>query len=350
MAAPQSVQYSTAAFRREREGDWQAFEALCQRLEGGSLRRISDDDLLALPRYYRATLSSLSVARATSLDRALVGYLEALATRGYFLIYGVRESRWVRLGNFFKTGWPAAVRSLWKESLIIFLLLALGTAVSWYLVAQDPQWYTQLMPAGMSQGRGPDATVEQLRETIFRELDGDEALHNFAAYLFTNNAQVAINAFALGFAFGLPTMLLVFYQGIVTGPMLAVFAKAGLLTDFVGWLFIHGTTEIYAIVIAGACGLRIGTAFAFPGERSRLAAASKAGMDTGAAMLGVIIMLIMAGMLEGFGRQLIQSTALRYTIGGTLLAFWVLYFYLPRRAPVTGNAAINKAAIGKAAA
>jgi uncharacterized membrane protein SpoIIM required for sporulation len=231
------------------------------------------------------------------------------------------------------------VRNLWKESLIIFLLLALGTAVSWYLVAHDPQWYAQLMPESMSQGRGPDASVEQLRSTIYQELDGDEALHHFAASLFTHNSQVAINAFALGFAFGLPTMLLIFYQGLATGPMLAVFAKAGLLSDFVGWLFIHGTTEIYAIVIAGACGLRIGTAFAFPGERSRLAAASKAGMDSGAAMLGVIIMLLMAGILEGFGRQLIQSTALRYTIGGTLLAFWVLYFYLPRRAVRSGKAA-----------
>jgi hypothetical protein len=51
-------------------------------------------------------------------------------------------------------------------------------------------------------------------------------------------------------------------------------------------------------------------------------------------MIGVIIMLLCAGLLEGFGRQLIQSMALRFTIGGTLLAFWLSYFYIPRRRSV----------------
>ena len=113
--------------------------------------------------------------------------------------------------------------------------------------------------------------------------------------------------------------------------MLYVFAKAGLLTDFVGWLSIHGTTEIFAIIIAGAAGLRIGTGFAFPGAQSRMDAAAQAGRESGAAMIGVLLMLALAGLLEGFARQLVQQTALRYAIGGTLLLFWCSYFYLPRR-------------------
>ncbi|MCC7393919.1 MAG: stage II sporulation protein M [Sphingomonadaceae bacterium] len=326
------VIYSTAAFRHEHEGEWQAFEALCNRLEGWAFRRISDEELLALPRLYRATLSSLSIARATSLDAALIDYLEGLATRGYFLIYGVRESRRARLAAFFRYDWPAAVKGLWRETLIVFAVLALGIALSWWLVASDANWYHALMPEGMVQGRGPDASVAELRATIFGTAPEDRAgLHFFATFLFTNNASVAINAFALGFAFGVPTLLLIFYQGLSTGPMLFVFAKAGLLTDFVGWLSIHGTTEIFAIIIAGAAGLRIGTGFAFPGARSRMEAAAQAGRDSGAAMIGVLLMLALAGLLEGFARQLVQQTALRYAIGGALLLFWCSYFYLPRR-------------------
>ena len=327
-----ALSYSTAAFRREREADWLAFEQLCDRLEGWSTRSVSDDDLLALPRLYRATLSSLSIARATSLDRALIDYLEWLSTRGYFLIYGVRESRRARLAAFFRSDWPAAVRNLWRESLIVFAILAIGVATGWWLVAHDAGWYHELMPGGMVQGRGPDASVEQLRATIFGTSSEERAgMHQFAAFLFTNNSSVAINAYALGFAFGLPTLILIFYQGLITGPMMLVFHKAGLLTDFLGWLSIHGTTEILAIIIAGACGLRIGTAFAFPGPRTRLAAAAKAGLDSGAAMLGVILMLVVAGLLEGFARQLVQDTTMRFAIGGTMLAFWAAYFYLPRR-------------------
>lgn len=321
--------YSTAAFRREREADWDAFEGLVVRLERGSIRRLSDEELLALPRLYRAVVSSLSIARATSLDAALVDYLEGLSTRGYFLLYGIREPRRVRFMRFFSTSWPAAVRSLWRETLIIALVLALGVAAAWSLVVSDPAWYHVLVPEQMAQGRGPDASVESLRATIFGEPE-DSGLHVFATFLFTNNSQVSILAYALGFAFGVPTMLLVTYNGVMLGAMTAVFAGAGLLVDFLGWIAIHGTTELFAIIIAGACGLRIGTAFAFPGNRSRLAAAAEAGKATGAAMIGVILMLMVAGLLEGFGRQLIQSTVLRYTVGGAMLALWLAYFYVPR--------------------
>ena len=78
-------------FRDAREGDWRALERLLDRLERGSLRRFTDAELTALPALYRSTLSSLSTARAVSLDQALQDYLEALCTRAYFVIYGVRS-------------------------------------------------------------------------------------------------------------------------------------------------------------------------------------------------------------------------------------------------------------------
>jgi hypothetical protein len=47
-------------------------------------------------------------------------------------------------------------------------------------------------------------------------------------------------------------------------------------------------------------------------------------------MAGVIVMLMVAGMLEGFGRQLITSDVARYTIAGLSAVIWGLYFYAPR--------------------
>jgi uncharacterized membrane protein SpoIIM required for sporulation len=311
---------------------------MLRRLESGSLRSFSDDDLLALPRLYRAILSSLSIARSTSLDRALTDYLEGLSMRGYFLLYGVRESRRDRIARFFAETWPTAVRSLWKETIIIAVLLFLGIAVSWALVASDPAWFHIFIPPEMAQGRDPDASAAVLRETIF---GGNEegGFHVFATFLFTHNSQVSIMAYALGFAFGLPTMMLEMYQGLTFGALIAVFAKAGMLVDFIGWISIHGTTELFAAILAGAAGLKIGTAFAFPGYRSRLTAASEAGKATGAAMIGVILMLLVAGLLEGFARQMIQSTALRYTVGAVMLTIWCAYYYIPRRGTAAAGAA-----------
>ncbi len=326
--------FSTSRFRAEREADWIAFDTLLGRLETRGAKALSSDELLQLPILYRATLSSLSIARATMLDKALLDHLEGLAMRGYFLIYGVRETRLSRLRRFFLYDWPAAVRAVWKETLIIALIITLGALTSWSLVAHNPEWYYNFVPEEMAGGRDPRATVELLRSTLGHGKAGGEdqgALHVFATFLFTHNSRVSIMSFALGFAFGVPTMMLEYYQGIGLGAMLAVFSAKGLGVDFGGWLFIHGTTELFAAALSGAAGLRIGSAVVFPGARSRLQAAAEAGRTAGKVMVGVILMLLAAGLLEGFGRQLITDTVMRYAIGSLMLAFWLAYFYIPRR-------------------
>lgn len=327
--------FSPSRFRAEREADWIAFDALLTRLEKGSAASLSTDELLRLPVLYRATLSSLSIARATSLDRALNSHLESLAMRGYFLLYGVREKRRVRLRRFFAHDWPAAVRAVWKETIIIALVVLLGVATSWSMVASNPEWYGQFVAEEMAAGRTPEASAEYLRATLGHGTaaagEQQSGLHVFATFLFTHNSRVSIMAFALGFAFGVPTILLEFYQGIGLGAMMAVFAGKGLGLEFGGWLAIHGTTELFAAILSGAAGLRIGSAMLFPGTRDRLAALALAGRTAGKVMVGVILMLLCAGLLEGFGRQLITDTGLRYGIGTALLLLWCIFYYAPRR-------------------
>lgn len=337
MSAAELPSFSTGRFRAEREADWIAFDLLLTKLEKRGAKALTSEELLQLPILYRATLSSLSIARATSLDKALLDHLEALSIRGYFLVYGVRETRWSRIRRFVLYDWPAAVRAVWKETLIISLVIILGALTSWSLVAHNPEWYYNFVDESMSGGRDPRATVEFLRSTLGHGKDGggeESGLHVFATFLFTHNSRVSIMSFALGFAFGVPTMMLEYYQGIGLGAMLAVFSSKGLGFDFGGWLFIHGTTELFAAALSGAAGLRIGAAVVFPGARSRLEAAAQAGKTAGKVMVGVILMLLVAGLLEGFGRQLITDTMLRYGIGTVMLLFWLGYYYVPRRGDV----------------
>jgi uncharacterized membrane protein SpoIIM required for sporulation len=90
---------------------------------------------------------------------------------------------------------------------------------------------------------------------------------------------------------------------------------------------IHGTTEIFAICISGAAGIRIGMAIAFPGRLSRMDAAVRAGRTAATAMAGTVIMLAVAGLLEGIGRQTIVDDGLRALIGSAVFAGWLVYFY-----------------------
>jgi uncharacterized membrane protein SpoIIM required for sporulation len=321
---------NASRFRAAHEGDWERLDSILRTIEKRSIRSLSEEDLLALPLLYRTTLSSLSVARDTSLDRALVAYLEQLSTRAYFQIYGVQTSARRQIARFFLRGWPDAVRALWRETLFCVVLTAASAAVAFLLVRSDPSWFYGIIPEGLSEGRDPSASAQSLRSTLYSS--GEGPLATFATFLFTHNAQIAIFAFALGFAFAVPTFLLIAYNGLMLGAFLAVFAAKGLAFNVGGWLIIHGSTEIFAICISGAAGMSIGRAIAFPGADTRSEAATRAGRSAAIAMAGTVVMLGVAGLLEGIGRQTVHSDYNRYAIGAAVFLGWLLYFYFPRRA------------------
>ncbi len=319
-------------FRQEREPDWKRLEAVVTRMEAGRLRKISDADVLDLPVLYRTVASSLSVARETSLDAATLAYLEALVQRAWFLVYGPRTTLWSWLARFFGGEWSRAVRSIWPELLVALALMIGGTVIGWLLCAADPDWYFAFMPSQPGDLRVPGSSAAVLKSTLFGQQD-QNGLSVFAAYLFSHNAGIAILCFALGFAFGIPPLLLLVQNTAMLGAILWLYHGQGLTLEIVGWLSIHGTTELFAILLAGGAGLHVGRSMAFPGERSVLDAAAAAGQRTATVMAGVVLMLVIAGLLEGLGRQLIDSTAARLVVGYGILALWLAYFFLLRRIP-----------------
>lgn len=320
-------------FRLEREGDWRRLEDIIKRMERGGLRRVGDEELLALPTLYRTAASSLSVARETSLDVATLTYLESLVQRAWFQVYGPRKGLFGWLREFFLGGWSRAVREIWLDICIALFVCVAGTIVGWILVVQSQDWYYRLVPTGFQDTRVPGASREQLMETLGTETDKNAELSVFAAQLFSNNAGVSILAFALGFAFGIPSLMLLVYNFAVLGAMMWLFAGQGLEWEFAAWLSVHGTTELFAIILSGAAGMHIGRSMAFPKDVSVLEAAGESGRRGAVVMVGVVIMMAIAGLLEAFPRQLVPGTESRFIIGGAFLTFWLAYFFLyrPRR-------------------
>ena len=125
-AAIEAAALRSDRFRQEREGDWKRLEAIVTRMEAGRWRRLSDEDVLALPVLYRTVASSLSVARETSLDAATLAYLEALVQRAWFLVYGPRTTLAGWLARFLGGEWSRAVRAIWPELLVAFAVMAAG--------------------------------------------------------------------------------------------------------------------------------------------------------------------------------------------------------------------------------
>jgi uncharacterized membrane protein SpoIIM required for sporulation len=318
----------SSEFRLRRQEDWLALEALISRAERRGIKTLSAEDLQRLPVLYRSTVSALSVARSIALDRALLNYLENLSLRAFLVVYGPRGTLLQGMSRFFTRDFPVAVRAAAPHLLVAFLVLAAGIAAGFLLTASDESWFNTLMPSGIAADRGPESTREDLlTHEIFAPWDGPaRAFALFANTLFQNNTMVGVLAFSLGLAAGVPTILLLLYNGLSLGAFVALHYNRGLTVEILGWLSIHGVTEITAILLCGAGGLLIADKIVFPGRYSRLQSLGIHGRVAAQIAIGAMLLFFVAAILEGGFRQLVQSTPLRFAIGWGLGALWLIYF------------------------
>jgi uncharacterized membrane protein SpoIIM required for sporulation len=326
-ARPELV-LKSSQFRKGREASWRELEILVERVERRGARALSLDELQRLPILYRAALSSLSVARTIALDRNLLLYLENLALRAFLCVYGPRVDAREGIGAFFRYDLPAAVRAARWHILIAALCLVVGVAAGFLLAVQDETWVSTLVPSGLAGGRGPSSTRADLyNKEIFAPWPGfGEAFGVFANVLFSHNTAVGLLAFGLGMAAGLPSVMLMVYQGLTVGAFVALHYNRDLTIDFLGWIAIHGVTELTAIVLFAAAGLVIADKLLFPGRYSRIESLAMHGRQAGSIVVGAILMLFVAALLEGGCRQLVQSTPGRYAIGLATGILWFVYF------------------------
>jgi uncharacterized membrane protein SpoIIM required for sporulation len=326
-AKPELV-LKSSEFRKGREAGWRELERLVQRVERRGVRSLSLDDLQQLPILYRAVLSSLSVARTIALDRNLLLYLENLALRAYFAVYATRANPVAGLRDFFVRDLPQAVRAARWHILIAAMALAVGIAAGFMLTVHDEAWFSSLVPAGLAGGRGPASTAADLRaKELFAPWPGAAAAFGvFANVLFSHNTLIGLMCFGLGLAAGVPTLMLTVYQGLSLGAFMALHFDRGLTVASLGWLSIHGTTELGAIILLAAGGLVIADKILFPGRYARLENLALHGRQAAQMAVGAILMLFVAGILEGGLRQLVQSTPARLAIGWGMAALWLIYF------------------------
>ena len=133
-------------------------------------------------------------------------------------------------------------------------------------------------------------------------------------------------AFGLGFIAGVPTLMLLVYQGLIFGAFLALHADRGLTVEFLGWVSIHGVTEFGAIVLCGAGGLIVAGSVLFPGTEARLDNLTRTGRAAARLAVGAVGLFFVAGLIEGGLRQLVASTGGRFAIAALTAALWLLYF------------------------
>jgi uncharacterized membrane protein SpoIIM required for sporulation len=214
--------------------------------------------------------------------------------------------------------------------------MLVGAIAGFVLTRGDEAWFSTFVPTELSGGRGPGSTRDSLLNgEIFAPFPGVAvSLGLMANFLFSHNTVVGILTFSLGLLGGVPTVILLVYQGLTLGAFVALHTNRDLTVDFLGWITIHGVTEIGAILMCGAGGLLIGQKILFPDRLSRVDSLAVSGRVAAEVAVGAVLMFFVAAILEGVFRQLVANTPARFAIGIGVGLLWLFYFARPRtRAP-----------------
>ncbi len=325
--AQASQPHPSAASGEEKGRHWTGFSqraAFLLKRGRTALRSLTSRELTALIRDYRRIIADLARARSLGADQATRAELNRMAVAGHNLLYGqVRPPATQSSGLAWWAHFPLAVRRhLGPVGLSALFLF--GPALISYLAVQ---WHPEL---------GYELVAEGFLEF---EPARQENLHDIpplarpvaASAIMTNNVQVTLMAFGLGLTAGLGTSFILIFNGIHLGSVAGWMALKGNSRAFWGWVMPHGGTELLAIVLAGGAGFILAGAIISPGLRRRSQALKEVGMKALTIELGCMVMLVIAGLIEGFVSPSSIGYPARIAILSGSLAFWLLYLGWPGR-------------------
>jgi uncharacterized membrane protein SpoIIM required for sporulation len=309
------------AFAAVHSPDWKRLDELIAR------RRLSGAEADELLQLYQRASTHLSVIRSVAPEGALSAALSMRLSRARTRFTGARSNFFEDLAGFFVYSLPAAFYRVRILTVVIGALFVLVSALTAYWVVNTP---------GVLAAMGTDAELRRYVESDFAAYYSENPAASFAGMVWTNNAWIALQAVAFGVT-GIWVPYILYQNAIGVGTAAGTMASFGELDTFFTYILPHGLMELTAIFIAAAAGLQIFWALVAPGPRPRVAALAQEGRSLMTVALGLVVVLFISGLVEGFVTPSGLPAWLRITIGALVLAaYWAYTLILGKRAYEAG--------------
>ena len=277
------------AFLRQNKDKWLEYEEL---LFGEKNEPINPDHLADL---YIQLTDDLAYARTFYPKSQSVRYLNGLAARTHLFIYKNKKEKRNGFVTFWAYDLPMTIRASHRFIFYSLLIFCFGILIG---------GFSEVMDAGYARTILGDSYVNMTIENISR---GDPTAvykqgpsFEDSVWISLNNIGVSFLAFILGIMASFFTMELLFSNGIMVGSFILFFFNKGVLGEALPVIFIHGTLELSAIVIAGGAGLVLGNSLLFPKTHTRKHAVLEAAKKGTKIIFGLIPVFLVAGFLEGY--------------------------------------------------
>jgi len=300
-----------------RKPSWDRLDQLVTACGQRGVTTLSHTELRELAVLYRQTAADLSVARDDPASAPLARYLNALIGRSHNLLYAGGTPRARGIVHFYAHVFPAIFRETLPYTLTAAALFAAGLLAGAAMTLADPG-FARVILGG------------QMLDTIER---GQMWTHSIVAIkpmassaIMSNNLTVSFSAFAGGLAGGIGSVYMMVFNGILMGVIGIACQRADMSLALWSFVAPHGVLELPAIFVAGGAGLLLAKGLLAPGLLSRRDSLIESAAQAVRLVLGVIPLLIVAGLIEGFVSPSDAPVATKFVIGAA--GFIVLAGYV----------------------
>jgi len=322
---------------------WERLAALLAQAEATGVRNLSHAELRETVLLYRQVAADLSTLRQDATARSYAEHVNLLLARAHHIIYSNRRTSLQNIVRFLRDEYPATVQRQFRYVLLSLAVLLAGALLGSVLTLARPQFMRTMLGPAMV------ATIERHEMWTHSVVAiAPEA----SSWIMTNNLSVCFAAFATGIVFGLGTLYMMFFNGLMLGVVGAACQQHGMAVDLWSFVAPHGALELPSIVLSGAAGFRLGQGVLFPGIYRRRDSIALAGAEATRIVAGIIPLLVIAGTLEGFFSPSSQPVWLKFTVGAVLFALLLLWLFgrSAKAVSASGGAAPHAAASGAAPA
>jgi uncharacterized membrane protein SpoIIM required for sporulation len=295
---------------------WEEFEHLLDHGYSANPDNVSD--------LFINLTDDLAYARTYFPNTRTAAYLNQLTQKAHQIIYQSQPVRKSRILTFWRYDFPLIVYSARREILVSFLIFFVSALIGLVSNRYDPDFvriilgdrYVNMTLANIDKG-DPMAVYKSMNQV------------NMFLGISVNNIYISFLAFVSGVFTALGTGFILLRNGIMLGVFQGFLAQKGLLLASVSSIWIHGTLEIFSIIVAGGAGIVIGNSIVFPGTYTRIQSFRNGAVKGTKMVIGLIPVFLTAAFLEGFVTRYTHIPyILKFSIIGLSLIFIIIYFFI----------------------
>lgn len=320
-------------FIKEEEKYWRELEVILDKIEDDHFFKMNLEEIKNFHYLYQRVSNDLIKIRTFVSEQDVRNYLESLVARSFGIVHEARKDLKVpSFKSWFFYSFPRTFRKhifcFWMSVVIMMSgFLFGGLAVSFDNDAKEI-----IMPFSNLM-KSPNERVAAEESKAVDNMENVKA--RFSASLMTHNIRVSILTFGTGIIYGIFTIILIFYNGIILGGVSLDYILAGEAKFLAGWLFPHGAVEIPAFLLAGQTGLILaGAVIGWGTSKSLKTRLREISNDLVTLILGIAVLLIWAGFVEAFLSQYHEPVLpyfIKIIFGIIELILLVIFFYYSGR-------------------